>query len=245
MITLVEYWGQFGNQLFQYVFTRLLAHKLNSAFKVPPLPLFPDAVVSGDGVVAPEPAYRMNDLDGHISLLPLEVVVERCRGSRLNMVGHFERSDYYYPERDLIRGWLTKPSRRLEQIAVHVRGKDGKPATPPLDYYREALAGLPDLPRVVYTDDPEFSMVDLLAKALGCRVSTACAKDSFFEIMESTAIVNSMSTFVWWASFLSDATVVHPEPVAGWRSRNDHPERYLSVPGWKTIPVPEFIWPVP
>lgn len=251
MVKLLVYSGDRGNQLFGYAFTRLLAHKLSAAFSMPRLPppgwpplveWFPNLVFSGDGETLNGSPIIVDDFRGHALKQSFETIVRQCRGKAVHVIGYFERSDCFYPDRELIRSWLAKPDRHIEQIAIHVRGQGNKHITPAVAYYHEALKGFPDLPKVLYTDDPKFSLVDTLVKTTGCRVSTSSAKDSFFEIMNSAVIVSTLSTFCWWAAFLSDASVVQPEPVSGYRSREDA-ERYLGVPGWKLIPVPTLSAP--
>ena len=222
--------------MFQYAFARILASELGFIFSVPPLNFFPEIVCHGEGKVIHEPRMQLNDLEAKVTAAPLAAVVESCRGKRVELVGYFQRADYYTPYRDLIRQWFQKVPRKLQQASLHVRGKDFKEATPNIAYYQEALKSVPpEITRVVYTDDPGLPLVADLTR-LGCSVSKVDAKSAFFEISDSDFIITSMSTFSWWAAFLSSATVVQPEPLSGWRRRSDA-RRFMTVPDWLNIKI--------
>lgn len=233
MVIIPKYLGQTGNQLFQYAFARVLAMKLGLSFSTPSISLFPNAIYQQSlGVTLHGPVVHIDDNGGHGSDLTLNEIEQRCLGARVEVCGFFERADYYTEYRELIKDWLPISTFKEDRVAIHVRGRDHKKASLGIEYYTKALRLVSYKNVMVYTDDPEMSLV----KELEFPVCKDGAASSFFSMATSRCIITSLSTFSWWAAFLSSATtIIQPIPVSGWRNPKSYPGKFLGVSGWTGI----------
>ncbi len=231
---------QTGNGLFVYAYCYLLARSLGYAADIEPVEGFPRTfqAVEGDRVEA-DPIL-IEDIGYTAFTEPFYDTVQRCRGHKVIVNGHMERSEYYLPFREKLQ-YALEPSLTLPpsgEVAVHMRGTDVRDRNDiklSLAYYQQALDLTGRDNAVIYTDDPSWSE----CQALGLPVKHGTPLQDFAAIMSARAIIIPKSSFAWWAAFLSTNAqmVVQPEPQQSWRSRQT-PNAYLHVPFWKQIEVP-------
>jgi hypothetical protein len=245
MVYLTEYSGRTGNQLFQYCFSRILATELGLALRVPPITWFPEARPI-PGKVIERPEIFLDDGDPMVSLRSLKDVVISCRNKRVKVAGYFERADYYIPYRDRIREWVGfRPLPTIRQVAIHIRATDFPVEyRPGMAYYSQCLQLLPAIPKVIFTDEPNYPLV----RELNLPISRKGDFEAFLEMASSECIVTCFSTYSWWAAFLSKTSMVtQPFPLTG-RFSVQFPQRCFIVPGWLHVqvpPMPDFPKPNP
>ena len=145
LLAMVEviYDGNLGNQLFQYSFGRLLAERLGYRLVAPSIPGFPRTCDRVMGASHP---------DGEVVVLrgqkpDLQKVLDNHgRGLHVLLTGYFQRSEYYQPHVQRIRGWLQPEGKvdvRISPDDVVLSIRRGRDYIPqyglPLSYYEEAL----------------------------------------------------------------------------------------------------------
>jgi hypothetical protein len=257
----VRYSGQTGNQLFQYAFARLLAEAMEVDLNAGEIKEFPQLDLGSVWwnptrprrpiIIADLPQFLWNTpiegmqfpigypttLTGESELIGLS---DRLEPSRDIFICAFaQQSRFYEPNRDRIMRWFGPSASSGLHTAVHVRGKDYiRNGVPPLDpsYYENALDIVGRKDAFVVTDDPDCEIV----KCLGLPVMPTTPKSAFDFMRSAKKVVTSVSTFSWWAAFLSDASqIVQPEPSTGMWSK-ETPLNYLVMPGWVKVPVREI-----
>ena len=216
----VVYRERLGNNLFQYALGRLLAERKGVALKAQPIPGFPGTQeqVSGD---------RMEDnvleVDRHV--VSMDQLLAHQGKVVLN--GWFQRYEYYKDDKEKIAEWLrTEPCDLccrpgVDDLVMHVR-----------------LGDVVDLPRwtscycvvsaswckriierelrnrlYIVTEDPTHRYLEAFGKYDPIIVSSDVLHDFCF-LKASKRIILSVSTFAWWAAWLSEATEIYL-PMAG------------------------------
>jgi hypothetical protein len=226
----VKYRGFLGNQLFQYCLGRLIACHLRFSFYAPPLVGFPRAGSFGNRVWRYVPARRLQALvGGHRVDL---AAIARNRTPRLIVLnGLFCRYEYYRPFKDVIRGlWLCSDGVARsdpDDLTIHIRTgpdlwqdlSDGKPVNPeyhalPFSFYRGVIEAQRWRAIHVVTENPLDSMVGKLVATYGAEVHSGGALADFNRLRSASNLVLSVSTFAWWAGWLSAARRIY-YPVAG------------------------------
>jgi len=226
--------GRLGNQMFAYAFGRLLAEHLGYALDASPVRGFPMTCRIPRGTVVAEPQVWVRD-----GTESLEAIAARCAGRCARLRGYFERACHYLPHIERLREWFAPAARphASAQTILHIRATDfirfGKML--PRDYYLQALEALGNPGDIgICTDDPRHELVQYF-RARGAVIHHQHDLGDFALMMGARNLVLSLSTFAWWAAFLSEANVVQPAPAAGWRSALD-PAHNLTNPAWIGIP---------
>ena len=237
----VELLGLLGNNLFQYVVGRILAARFGLALELIDSPykprknmpqfralmeVFQDAPLRLQGRTVEKPvdrtAYLDHDgFDGFRFDLPGMLANEDRRGFAVK--GYFERYEHFRPHKDAIRRWFRvdplNAGHRVgsRDVVVHIRRGDfiafGRAIT--LDYYTDILRRI-DPGRVFvcgFGIDPDVKSA--LAPFAPVYVDGDPISD--FRFMTGfNRIVQSQSTFSWWAGFLSQAEEIYaPLTVPG------------------------------
>jgi len=239
----VKYSGGLGNKLFQYCFGRIIAEKLGFKLKAEPIPGFPNTEIEVDG--ADYSSYSSDTPLGEEPDWSKKHKVDLCsillnkRKRKIIIEGFFQRYEYYQPYKDVIRTkWLrmdTPPDIKLspEDVVLHVRRGDyvGIGCALPYSYYEHALRKINQFGKLyICTDDikdPFLSNFDKYRPRILCSGEEP-TKD-FRLMMSSNIIVQSASSFSWWASFLSRADKIYaPTPSFGFWS-SEYPDVDLKV----------------
>jgi hypothetical protein len=162
-----------------------------------------------------------------------------ARASLIELRGYFQRFEYYRDHRERIARWFERPAEPLlpdDTLTIHVRSGDvwqpgshpGYPALP-FSYYRGIVDERP-WRRVHVVSE---SAADPLARALlalpGVEFAGTSLLGDFDFLRRSRHIALSVSTFGWWAAWLSQAESIRYPLVGlfdpGWsrsRSRRGH-----------------------
>lgn len=225
----VRYDGRLGNRLAQYCLGRIVADELGFALFAPPLPGFPGAqavAAQFEGRLAPGDLALVKG--GH--RVDLHPVLADRRPRLVMLKGLFLRYEYFRPHKEAIReSWLRAgtPADPFEEdvLTIHVRAGDiwrpdgGKGVNPeyhalPFSFYADVVQRRSWKRVVVVTEDPGDLMVQKLRAAYDATVLSSSAVEDFARLRASTNLVLSVSSFAWWAAWLSRARRIYV-PVAG------------------------------
>jgi hypothetical protein len=190
-------------------------------------------LLAGKHVAAPEERYFAGEpgpsgarWDGHH--LDLTKLLSNRSERRLIFRGYFQRFEYYRAHQAQLREWfalepLVDPygiTRR--DVVVNIRrGWDYalKGWAISLSSYKQLLRGLPHDRVFVCGTGIDDAVREGLAE-LSPIYYSATPIDEFRFLMKFDQIVQSNSTFSWWASFLSEASAVYtPRPDRGFLSK--------------------------
>jgi hypothetical protein len=225
----VRYRGRLGNQLFEYAFGRALAESLGAELVAPTIAGFPNAKSKRFTLSAMRRSSAL--LEGH--WVEPEKLAALKSARKIVLDGYFQRYEYVRALRPQIREWFRRGSTTPlsdDSLTIHVRSGDiwemkgslSRPRCPPhpsypalpVSYYREIIESRPWKAAYLLCEKPD----DPVAGCLLDRGDVAfVGKDplSDFDFLRSSRnIVLSVSTFAWWAAWLSDASRIY-FPLAG------------------------------
>jgi hypothetical protein len=234
----VRYNGRLGNQLFQYCMGRILAEGLGYELNAKPIEGFPNTQkpVKGKNYSY----YFRRHMYGHD--VDLKSILADKSKRNIVLTGYFQNYSYYKPHKTVIkRHWLktNNPFKRTNKndIVVHVRRTDCMHVGfgLPFSYYEDALETASYRRVFICTDDPQSRFLQNFKKYRPIiRHSTAL--NDFHFIMSFNKIIQSQSSYSWWASFLSKAKEIYtPVPLSGYWSRENgeklkiDEERYVYI----------------
>lgn len=232
MVT-ISYIGRFGNNLFQYVFGRLLAEKnglkLMTPWNHPEIIQFspnPDGKVNSNRI-------RLDDqhADGHPTNLAW--LDQPWSSYHVDLRGYYQHPHFYEKEKEHIKSWMTLPPHKedhKDDIVCHLRlgDYDVTGGAPVIDksWYVGLVRQHPGkrvyiVGEGAYSDGQrvhdsrkawERKYIDELLAQLKDRnptmVSGSVAEDFHF-IRSFGTIVCANSTLSWWAAWLSEAKTIY------------------------------------
>lgn len=214
MVT-VDYLGRTGNNIFQYVFARMLAEKnglyLNAEWPHPEFVQFsepaPGTKVDGEWL-----EIRDTYSDSHNQ----DWLEHNFAGQRIHLHGFWQHPKFYDRNEGMIRKYfkLDKVTKRPPtEVVAHIRLGDyleSKSVISPEWYYKclNACQYRPGKARgrkfYIVTDQPDHPYLKNLEIMQPIIVSESPAHDFHF-IREFDNIICGNSSFSWWASWLSEA----------------------------------------
>ena len=157
--------------------------------------------------------------------------------------GYFQRYEYYKPYKSVIKNdWLyTKPRYKFkdDEICISVRAGDiwknnsNEIIHPdymalPFSYYKSIIESKSWSKIHIVTEDKDDLMVAKLVKDYQAVVHADSVEDDFNTLRSSMNIALSISTFSWWAAWLSDAHSIFM-PRIGLFDPNTRPDINLVV----------------
>lgn len=248
----VEYLGRLGNRLFQYCFARILAEGLGYKLKADPIPGFPNTNQPVEGwdyssgypvqtITHDNPRYYAGDYTKALSWknknLKVQDLLQDSSKRKIEVRGYFERYEYYKSYKEIIRRNWLKPGVSIQRstdpddVVMHIRLGDAGAYLGrrlPISYYEEALKKARGKNVFICTDSPNHPCLKKFEKYRPVIHHADPLQDLFF-MMSFNKIIQSQSTFSWWAGFLSQAREIYsPIPLIGiWSSF--HPETNLKV----------------
>lgn len=170
----------------------------------------------------------------------------------IDLVGYFQTEKYFKHIEEQIRQDFTFHDRiekvsshyrkfvfpNTELISLHIRRtdylSDSKFHCLSLDYYYEALELLPNVPVIIFSDDPEWCKKTFSDRRFVISVSHNPGIDlCLMSLCDYHIIANS--SFSWWGSWLSKSqkTIAPKKWFSGELSYWDTTDLYL--PEWTTI----------
>lgn len=250
----VEYIGGLGNVMFQYCFGRILAESLGYKLDASPIKGFSNTNQKVDG---------LEFLNDPIKLIEHNVDLDSLEQNRKIICrGYFQKLHYYEKYHDVIKNdWLklnsdlVKEPKDPQDVVLHIRRGDyvTKNISDHLvgvDFYDNILKNyVRDWNKLyICTDSPGDSFFDGLMKYdpiikssaedtwrhVGRGQPTDTTLEDFTFMMSFNRIVLSVSTFSWWASFLSNASELY-YPNFGYFNKENGYENYLVRDEPRTI----------
>jgi hypothetical protein len=222
----IKYHGQMGNRLFQYSLGRILSTELKFGLQANPIAGFNNTVSYGKRSFFC--LFRKpQTLTGHN--IDLESILAKKSHRLITLAGYFMRYEFYKKYKETIKkDWLFQAKRfqfGKRDISIHIRSGDlwqvnspkpvhGGHCALPFSYYRTILEQQKWDNIYIVTEDPDDPMVLKLAEQFSAQVQSSSVADDFNFLMSSTNVVLSVSTFSWWAAWLSDAKTIF-FPIAG------------------------------
>jgi hypothetical protein len=216
----VEYVGRLGNHLAQYCLGRIIASTLGFRFYAPAIAGFPHACACPNPLWRLLPARPGERLTGR-HRFDLAAVLANRRRRRLFLSGPFLRYEYYRPHKPQIRRWLASATAASawfgdDDLTIHIRTGDlwqsnrAGPIHPeyhalPFSFYAHVIKQRAWRRVVVVAEDTSDAMVQALHRRFGAEVLSGGATEDFERLRRSRNIVLSVSSFAWWAAWLSDA----------------------------------------
>ncbi len=221
----VLYQCRLGNNLAQYCIGRILAEELGFDLQAPSIPGFPNVQTLGGGVSVPGPRQV---IEGH--RMDLDGILADCTPRRIIVNGFFQRYEYYQPYKSQIRdSWLIGDAYEHsapDDLTIHVRAGDVWQSncllervhpdyhTLPFSFYDTIIRSRRWGRVTVVTEDRYDPMVQKLVARFDAEVRSGNALEDFNILRASSNLVLSVSSYSWWAGWLSDARQIY-FPVAG------------------------------
>lgn len=199
-----NYIGRVGNNMFQYVFNRMIAEQCNLHF---------EETIS-------HPFWK----DCSSKNFPIEVVpynnegkVKLSHGDSVSTAGYYQDPRIYDNNRELIKSFFKYEinKRDCNSVTAHIRLKDyyefGEGVVIHPEWYFKIFKLLGcDADYVtlyIVSDDVNDPYMDNFKEFNPIFISNS-PKEDFQFIMNSDIIVAGNSSFSWWASWLSDASKI-------------------------------------
>jgi len=180
-------------------------------------------------------------LEGH--LIDLDAVLAGGSGKRIILDGFFQRYEYFRAYKKVIQNeWLRMDNRYAvgqNDLSIHIRAGDlwcedsPAPVHPdypalPFSYYQKIIEEGKWEKIHIVTESKDDPMVLKLSRLFGAQVRSGSVEEDFCFLRSSKNIVLSVSTFSWWAAWLSEAVRIDL-PVAGIWNPEVRPEVDLRV----------------
>ena len=212
----IDYFGRYGNMLFQHFFGRILAQRYDMPI-VSPVPqgflnIYDYTPYPEDGR---EKYFPVNDVNRYIKFG--EIALNNGYNG-LHLHGYFQDALLYNKNRNNIKATCDLPEmqKNYDDIVIHLRLADywwyKVDAVINPDWYLKILRMEKYRKCYIVVDDHPTNKKYLQALS-GIHnkviVSDNSAKVDFHFIRSFDRIVCSNSTFCWWAAFLSDASTIY------------------------------------
>ena len=258
--------GRLGNQMFQYASLRGIAANRGYEFCIPPEHLFGESdpnVKNSDANIYTtfnlskynkicEPIFyeRVEESGFHFD----EHLFNTCKDN-VDLYGYFQSEKYFKHIEDRIRkdfsfgnelindcsNFIDSLNSSGEVISLHVRRGDyihlqSFHPTPPIEYYMEALKNLPDVPVLVFSDDPNWCFEQEIFAPSRFLISQSNQSDLDMCLMTMCNYhIIANSSFSWWGAWLSNSKkVIAPKNWFG-PSLSQHNTSDLYCDGWELI----------
>lgn len=219
MIIVPKYHGRLGNNLFQYVWPRILSTILGYRFIAPPL-LNLETDIPGEEY--DNPIQEVQDFAPHPGVVvPIGEVINRRDHRKIIIQGFFQQADKYTAYRSMIKEWFSSSLTPVEHpkgtlgISIRIAKADFGALgwDLPLSYYKiaiqRAMEAVSPTKCFFYADVPAIDLIDhvnLISKGCDVRVLSHLDPLSQFQsMMGCPNIIGCNSTFSWWSAFLSNA----------------------------------------
>ena len=229
--------GRLANQMFQYASIKGIARNRGYEFYIPPRSVFGkrDPLVQQSDTII----YDVFDLESNnnLGLLPNQVLMERVHTfdeelfincpDNADLFGYYQTEKYFKHIEDEIRKDFTFKEELQELcdsfikdnfvyrdvISLHIRRGDytvnPNHPTQDIEYYRQALNQMPDLPVIVFSDDPEWCNQQEFFSSDRFAISEGNATDADLCLMSLCKYhIIANSSFSWWGAWLAKSEKV-------------------------------------
>lgn len=227
--------GRLGNNMIQYVFSKILSEETKSNFYLL-FDLPEEFGLEYNKVFSyPKDACTLQEKwDGYNVKLYLnnELIDENISdivsklktidSNNLIVSGYFQNISYYYSKKDYIKSlFKLKKKKEIETLGIHVRKGDvsGTQNDLPNEWFTNMITKFPQHKKYVTTDDPNDDIVKYLIDN-GCELYNDTPENTIIEFATFSDLILSQGTFSWWMGFLSDGKKHCLIPNTGWNSEN-------------------------
>jgi hypothetical protein len=257
-------YGRLGNQMFQYASLRGIAANRGFDFCIPPENVFGEydfKVKESESNI-----YNTFDISWVNSQTTNNKLVEEvgfgfdenlfnnCEDN-IDLLGYFQTEKYFkHIESDIRKDFSFKQdmmdycshfmeslNSSGEVISLHIRRGDylnlqSFHPTPLIEYYQEALKKFPDLPVLIFSDDPDWCFSQEIfssSRFLISQSNQASFDMCLMSLCNYHIIANS--SFSWWGAWLSESqNVIAPKLWFG-PSLKENKTIDLYCPEWEII----------
>lgn len=254
----INYKGRSGNKLFQYIAARVFAEKNNLNL----ITEFPDRDILSPN----EHKYFAQDIVENKTIF---INKNSFYNDELVFSGHniryvfddyFHNGDFFSNNYDLIKSFFSIPKqeKNKKDIVLHLRLFDYLHGT---DLYDPTSWDLSEIIHPDYytniLDMENYEKVYIVVDTIKCEwekkyltyfdkynptIITKEPKEDFNFLMRFDKIINSNSTFSYWASYFSDANKIYTFKNSGFYGKNkihiDHTKNLCNIKN-KSIPIDE------
>jgi hypothetical protein len=229
--------GRLANQMFQYASLKGIARNRGYQFYIPPRNIFGkrDPMVQNSDTII----YDVFDLESknNLGLLPNQVLMERVHTfdqelfincpDNADLFGYYQSEKYFKHIEDEIRqdftfseelqglcdSFIKENFVYRDVISLHIRRGDyvvnPNHPTQNIEYYRQALNQMPDLPVIVFSDDPEWCNEQEFFSSDRFAVSEGNTTDADLCLMSLCKYhIIANSSFSWWGAWLAKSEKV-------------------------------------
>jgi hypothetical protein len=250
--------GRLANQMFQYASIKGIAKNRGYEFCIPPKESFGinDLLVRGSDTTLYD-CFNLTDVNKDIIINPIvqesgfhfdENIFNNCP-DKVDLLGYFQSEKYFKQIEDEIRkdftfkddlnqtcdSFIKDNFVYRDVISLHIRRGDyvSNPNHPvqTSEYYREALNLLPDLPVIVFSDDPVWCSKQEIFSSDRFAISEGNTTDADLCLMSLCKYhIIANSSFSWWGAWLAKSEkVIAPQNwFGGDCSKNNTKDLYLS-----------------
>jgi len=254
----VRYKGRLGNNLFQYCFGRILAGELGYALKAQPIPGFPGTYEKIEGYdYSAYPSQVLSDEEEGIDVKLASTLKDRPK-KRIVLDGYFQDYKYYKSYGEIIRNsWLRMDAwqERIpgnNDLVMHVRRDDAiyvSCKALPFSYYENIIKNTEYDRLFLLSDNPLDPFFSHFNRYNPTMIHRDLLHDFRF-VRAAKKIAMSLSTFSWWAAFLSEAREIYfpiPPYKINWSTTQKVPEEryhYVRTESYKLSPREWLYYPV-
>jgi hypothetical protein len=226
-------YGRLGNQMFQYASLKGIAANRGFNFCIPPEHVFGvnDINVKNSNHnihntfnIFAETGLPNNKIIQEQGFDFDEKLFNECENN-IDLLGYFQSERYFkHIEKDIKKDFSFKKElvdycldfiRNLnsdgEVISLHIRRGDylnlqSFHPTPPLEYYETSLKNLPDVPVLIFSDDPDWCFNQALFNSDRFLISQSDAADFDMCLMSLCRYhIIANSSFSWWGAWLANS----------------------------------------
>jgi hypothetical protein len=230
--------GLLGNRLFAYCTAKIIAENMGWEVHSKPIWGFPGTYACISNL--PSSSYPTElILDPQNSNFEIQSIINNKNLRNIFLDGYFQYYQILKPYTQQIReDWLKPDSNLLlprnhDSIVVHVRALYPDCYYVPFEYYQKALEQATYDKVYICTDDPHHpfldnfkpynpiivstrNLSDVLDKVDWDLVSKVDMDDFLFMFSFDKIVCGGVSTYSWWAAFLSDAKEIYaPRSITG------------------------------
>ena len=251
--------GRLANQMFQYASLKGIAKNRGYDFVIPPREVFGqvDKNVKDSDIILYDVfelesknqlgVYRQPVIQEKIHHFD-ERLYNRCPDD-VDLLGYFQTEKYFKNIEDEIREDFTFKQDLLElcqgfinedMISLHIRRGDyvvnPNHPTQTMDYYKEGLSRLPELPVVVFSDDPEWCKEQELFSSDRFMIAEGNSTDCDLCLMTLCKYhIIANSSYSWWGAWLADSDkVIAPKNWFGGECVNKE-TKDVYCEGWEVL----------
>lgn len=253
-VVIVDLPGLLGNRLFAYTMAKIFAEEMGG-WKVYSKPIWGFPETYSCQYNFPSKLYKtqvVKEVPDHF--FDCQKIFEDKRERNIKITGYFISYDYLKKYKNIIRKeWLKVSPEMLypkqdQSIVIHLRVRYPDCYFIPFEYYQTALSEATYDQVYICTDDPGhpflrnfdiYNPIIVSTRNIEHTMSVenrswdeiaALGMDDFLFMMSFDKIIIGVSTYSWWAAFLSEAKEIYAPYDYKFRYLKVDEDRYHYIP---------------